>query len=461
MSLQHVAAFLSIYVGEVHAHGTIYEPPPRQSHGANVLRPACTGGACLWFNQGCTIGCPFCTGGGSVYPDEPDCKDPAKPTLGHLTDRKYRTYGLNSPLDWTTHKPWRYPGSAPVLEPCGLAGGWFTEGTPGNGGYAAIGFQQGAHGSNTTILPPLLEKTVWIAGTTAEVAWGITANHGGGYQYRLCPANSADKSETCFQKMPLKFLGDSSWLQHGNGMDVTKRDQIPAVQVPGDKVMPLGSTWRRNPIPACDTPITGGAIHSKCLGPMFTPPISGGEGESYGFGVGTCESEGLPTGSCDEAEFKQHFFDFGIVDQVEVPDVPEGDYIISFRWDCEQTPQIWTQCSDVTIKKSGAPTKPFVPTNGCTACCIEGAMCGNCSACTDTKSGDCAYCWEPLKGYAPGIPPITCLGFAAEDGSETPWMPGDNKVLPMSFGCSKCYSDKDKYCKSYERESVRSGSVSV
>ena len=34
-------------------------------------------------------------------------------------------------------------------------------------------------------------------------------------------------------------------------------------------------------------------------------------------------------------------------------------YVVSFRWDCEQTKQIWSSCGDVTIKASGMGTKPF------------------------------------------------------------------------------------------------------
>ena len=26
--------------------------------------------------------------------------------------------------DWTRHNPWRAPGRAPVLDSCGMAGGW-------------------------------------------------------------------------------------------------------------------------------------------------------------------------------------------------------------------------------------------------------------------------------------------------------------------------------------------------
>lgn len=47
-------------------------------------------------------------------------------------------------------------------------------------------------------------------GNCRKVAWGIAANHGGGYQYRLCPAD-ADPTEECFQKTPLDFVGEDSW----------------------------------------------------------------------------------------------------------------------------------------------------------------------------------------------------------------------------------------------------------
>lgn len=185
---------------------------------------------------------------------------------------------------------------------------------------------------------------------------------------------------------------------------------------------------------------------------FFTPPFKPHtEGISYGFGAGTCES--LKEGACSDAEFAKHYFDFGIVDQVKVPDIPEGKYVLSFRWDVEQTPQVWNQCADIVIKKSGTASTPFTKTNGCTACCSEGAICANCSQCVNKFDGDCAYCWEPLKGYAPGIPPMKCLGHDdPATGGETPWLPGDDsKSTVLSFGCTKCWSD-EKYCAAYERE---------
>ena len=42
-----------------------------------------------------------------------------------------------------------------------------------------------------------------------------------------------------------------------------------------------------------------------------------------------------------------------IVDRVVVPaDLPEGEYVMGWRWDCEESNQIWQSCSDVTVKRA-------------------------------------------------------------------------------------------------------------
>lgn len=44
------------------------------------------------------------------------------------------------------------------------------------------------------------------------------------------------------------------------------------------------------------------------------------------------------------------YHDFSIVDTVVVPkDVAPGAYLVSWRWDCEQTTQIWQNCADIVI----------------------------------------------------------------------------------------------------------------
>ena len=41
---------------------------------------------------------------------------------------------------------------------------------------------------------------------------------------------------------------------------------------------------------------------------------------------------------------------YGLKDMVRVPESLEpGDYVLSFRWDCQKTPQIWQTCANVQI----------------------------------------------------------------------------------------------------------------
>lgn len=43
-------------------------------------------------------------------------------------------------------------------------------------------------------------------------------------------------------------------------------------------------------------------------------------------------------------------FMFSMIDELLVPtNVEPGEYSLSWRWDCEQTPQVWNSCADVTI----------------------------------------------------------------------------------------------------------------
>lgn len=435
----------------VMAHGVMYEPPVRASAGLALLRPTCAGASCLWFNQGSTIGCPECTGNSGLPTDAPDCKEHAEPTI-KFEDKELRTYALNEIYrlkDYTKYHPWRYPGSSPIEDPCGIAGGWNTTGAPFAGGDSPPGVAQGARGSVGPYAMPLLSETVWVAGSEAEVAWSITANHGGGYQYRLCPLDQYQEGgEACFQKTPMRFVGETQWIQFGHGMDVNNRTEIPATTVTGDMVVPAGSTWRKNPVPPCNTPISGGAIKSPCNGPTFEPPIPG----LYGFGPGACGSN-IDGSECSPEEFAERNFDFGIVDKVEVPDVPEGQYVLAFRWDAEQTNQVWTSCADVTIKAQGVGSLPFSQKgSSCEMCCEQYSNpCSNCTGCLNDKTGACAYCWTTLPGYNPSYAPnLQCLGFEAEDGSAPEWYPGDEMLPGWSPGCPKCWAEESS-CKASAR----------
>ena len=51
-----------------------------------------------------------------------------------------------------------------------------------------------------------------------EQLWTARTNHGGGFQYRLCPSKSK-LTEACFHETPIPFAGDSS-LTLSNGTKI-------------------------------------------------------------------------------------------------------------------------------------------------------------------------------------------------------------------------------------------------
>mmetsp|Transcript_25574 Transcript_25574/g.78842 ORF Transcript_25574/g.78842 Transcript_25574/m.78842 type:complete len:83 (-) Transcript_25574:68-316(-) len=45
-------------------------------------------------------------------------------------------------------------------------------------------------------------------------------------------------------------------------------------------------------------------------------------------------------------------WDVSIVDTIIVPEVPPGEYVLGFRYDCEKSAQIWQQCADIVVTGS-------------------------------------------------------------------------------------------------------------
>lgn len=264
-----------------------------------------------------------------------------KPTLN---DQKLRTYMNAGGHDWTAgFGPWRSPGYAPIGSPCGLAGGGDTE-HDGNGARAPHGVKQGSDGRD---LPESI-KTKWAAGTIQDVAFSIRANHGGGYAYRLCrkTGSSKDLTEECFQQDHLDFVGDTSWIQYGD--NATNRTAIAATRT-SIGTFPKGSQWTKNPIPACEG-TSGGVGTPDCPAPQFDPPLPG----LFGYGGAACfKGSAGAGGDCTKAqdEYWNAKFNFNVIDKVQIPaGLKQGEYVLSFRWDSEQTPQVWAQCADITMR---------------------------------------------------------------------------------------------------------------
>jgi len=211
-------------------------------------------------------------------------------------------------------KPWAAPGTTTIFGPCGTMGG-NPNGCPNTEsenfgdccGENCGGFAFGPNAE--TYEWPDAETTDWESGSTQQVAWHVKFNHGGGYSYRLCKmpeGGISEVTEECFQNTPLNFSGDTQWISYGyQSHDWENDDDIEEVNATRSTqgTYPEDSMWTLNPI---------------------TPPME--YGGTSGSNQGT------------------------IIDLIEVPsDLEAGEYVLSFRWDCKCTAQVWTICSNVNI----------------------------------------------------------------------------------------------------------------
>lgn len=344
-------------------HGSLVSPRSRNSVDylvhvneqpcANLTGASCFNGqASFWYSQGCFIGCPACDHkSGRVQADvcgrgkQATVNDPA-----HRSVNRNATAG--SKLDIYRHNPWRSPGSAPVADACGLAGGtpWGAD-VAEEGVYINTSFAH--HGMRGSALRPLPDHTApaWARGGEVEVTWQIRNNHGGGYQYRLCPAGAA-LSEACFQAHPLEFVRERQALVFAKGT----RLPIEGVFV-DEGTSPAGSTWSMLPIPPT-------WLGPRCVGPgceswedhLVDGPCEPCPGTS-GSDCSRCDNNPVPsfTPHCEECQGCYcdgctKFSPVAVLDVLKIPTMlPPGDYILGWRYDCEATAQVWSNCADVTL----------------------------------------------------------------------------------------------------------------
>ena len=252
-------------------HGSMIMPPSRNSIDATLpawrdgrhpptgwIEPytcnctngtdACSNGqSCFWFSQGCTIGCAACDGDGRRYPSYDHCPGtPNKPGPLYL-DKKYWSANQGaepgSHQDIWQYNPWRAPGKAPVWDACGMAGGNPVEVFNAGAYNTTVNARQGDLGSK--VLKPRPSGTVWKRGGIGVTRWQMTARHGGGYQFRLCPAG-APLTEACFAATPLEFANVDAHMVRFN--DTSRDVSIPALLVTDGPA----KGWMRQPVPNDD-----------------------------------------------------------------------------------------------------------------------------------------------------------------------------------------------------------------
>merc|ERR1712204_134089 len=213
--------------------------------------------------------------------------------------------------------PWNSPGFAPTHgNGCGVNGG-----NPGGcdgednvfGRCCGGGIQGGGCGGYVGGKPALTHYkegffgsphvTTWKRGVPADVYWTSHAHHRGGYAFRLCKVENGEVwkvTEECFNNGHLKFSGTTSWVyREPNNEDYNEDGWTPQDSVRTTTgTTPHGSEWTKINLPKT---------------------------------------------------YKRLYWAFR--DLVEVPESLEaGEYVLSFRWDCQQSPQVWNACANIHVE---------------------------------------------------------------------------------------------------------------
>ena len=359
---------LALVAAGVSAHGILTQPPSRSvlaTYHGDTEAGLNNGGVCSAGGKAVTEAAPaVCQWWGGLN---------SHASARTLPD-SMRTWSNNEPDEPIAEtNPWFAPGSADLQTPCGSAGA--------NSGK--IGMLD---------MPAAENPTTWKRGESAEVAIGISANHGGGYAFRLCPTDgSTPVTEACFRANHLAFVGNTSWIQHGN--DTAGRQAFPTERLSAGTV-PAGSQWTRNPIPGCtrspaSCPACYFADPPQCTLPGCNSSDHGGNDQYHACRYGKCDKQcscPIPdlNAGCDDTypaafagtQFPPPFkgysggstgtwpgitgpgqaatgvfgADYSIVDLVHVPaSLKPGAYLLSWRWDCEQSPEVFVSCADIHV----------------------------------------------------------------------------------------------------------------
>lgn len=176
--------------------------------------------------------------------------------------------------------------------------------------------------------------TDWTVNKTVEVETAINNNHHGFYQFRLCPVHNGDyagiKESDC-AKHPIEFASKQ----------VGVKSRFAGKTLPGD------------------------------------------EPESY---IDAHDKAGSVDGSTwrDVSSYKEDGTVY--VDTLKVPNLPDGTYVLQWRWDCIETAQVWSSCADINLHSTPTPPPPPSPPPGCHAIsatvtdlwCQQNCAMGNC-----------------------------------------------------------------------------------
>jgi len=303
-------ALILVGLYRVYGHGAMYYPNPWQTTKGCSIDGGCEFEMTVPWNGCEKVGKNGCSKSASLTAFFTNYTQVEEETL----PEDMYSGGTNTWEGLEGFNPWSSPGAAPTWgDGCGANGGnpygclgeddvfgRCCGGKDGCGGYvggksALEHYKEGFFGNPTT--------TTWVRGEPAEVGWTSKTAHRGGYAYRLCKVKKGKVwkvTEKCFQKGHLNFYGNKTWLLYkpnGLAMEDEEWEAVDLVTT-REGTTPKGSEWASMNI--------------------------------------------LPRRKSGDR--------WAIKDLVEVPESLEpGEYVLSFRWDCQKTPQVWNSCANIQV----------------------------------------------------------------------------------------------------------------
>jgi hypothetical protein len=263
-----------------------------------------------------------------------------------------------------------YPGGRPFAEPGQSVSNVGPCGRKDYGGAMNWNMPDVARGWGSV-------QATYSAGEIATVEWCVSdaADHGGLYSYRMC----SDESITA------KFID-------------------PAHTPTAAEEAALEACFQEGILSCTDVPGQSCPVHSECQNgwgcAKATSWFTCGPKDS-----GRCKSKGVGKCQCHNGDGSL------LRDQVRMPNFVSNHTLLGFRWDSEDTAQLWMNCADVALVDGPAPPTPPTPpspvppapSDQCDLSDSDKRDCGH----TGSQQGDCeanGCCWKP-----------------AGEGSNTPW----------------------------------------
>ena len=160
-------------------------------------------------------------------------------------------------------------------------------------------------------------QATYKAGDIVDMEWCVSnmADHGGIYSYRMCSDDS----------IVSKFI-DAAYTpnseDHAALEDCFQAGILKCSDVPGQ---------------SCE-------VHPDCVNTGWgCEDTASSWFNCGGINDGRCMSKGA--GSCQAHDGEGTI----LRDKVKLPNFTSNHTLIGFRWDCEDTPQLWVHCADVAL----------------------------------------------------------------------------------------------------------------